>query len=158
MSFTKTINDNWVTYKNEKANYSIDFPKEPTVKKKKRKKTTSYKVKSRDDDYRYSLNSTVSKNDFQDVENLTEKLYKIFTDATGGEIEEKGTFTIGEYEGISAKIKTDKGAGILYRVIIIKNVVYHFSIISGVEYAPQEIQDKFFGSFKFHQKEGKTNG
>ena len=148
MSFTKTTNDDWVTYKNKKANYSINFPKKPEVKKKQRKNSTTYKVKSRDDKYRYSLNSTVSKTDYTDVDNLTEKLFTIFTDAMKGEIEEKSTFVIGSYEGISAKIKSENGAGTIYRIIIIKNIIYQFTIISGVDYAPIQAQDSFFGSFK----------
>ena len=148
MSFTNSISDDWIRYENKMANCSINFPNEPKVKEKKRDKTVSLKIKCKDDNYRYSLNCTVAKADYRNTDDLTEKLYKIFTDAIPGKVEEKSTFEIGSNNGITAKILSDEGAGTVYRIIIIKNVLYQFFVVSGSDYMPKELQDKFFNSFE----------
>ncbi len=151
MSFS-VPSDNWVTFKSKKANYKIDFPKKPEIKEKQGKRSLTVKAKSIDEHYRYSLIATVAKNEYKGTKELTGKLYEIFIEKLGGKVEEKSTFKVDSFEGISAKIKSDKGASTFYRIIIIKNIIYQFTIISGTDYAPQEIQTKFFGSFNLLKK------
>ena len=71
-----------------------------------------------------------------------------FVKALDGTIDEQTTFKIDGYEGINAKISTQKDAKINYRAILIGNFHYQLIITTANDYANENDVSHFFNSFE----------